>query len=136
MTPLLVTELLLSSVTAAPPFLTEMAPLASMVMFPAAVVASAVEVPVEMVVSARAAMAEAHNTAAAAESIKRCLLKSNLIVRQQATLKLRYPAFLRRRTAPRRVRRHSRHRPGLVANPFPSFTKAHAPHPAMPRTGQ
>jgi hypothetical protein len=95
-----------------------------------------VEVPVEMVVSARAAMAEAHSTAAAAESIKRCLLKSNLIVRQRASLKLRYPAFLRRRAAPRRVRRRSRHRPGWSLT---RFLRSQKPAPrtlAMPRTGQ
>jgi len=65
-----------------------------------------------MVVSARAAIVtDAQSAAMAAESIKRCLFKSNLIVRQRATLKLRYPAFLRHRRGP------LTHPAGLMAIP-------------------
>ena len=75
--PLLVMKFLLSRVRAAPVLRTAIVPAASMVMLPDAVVVSAVVVAVLTVTSARAAMGSApKRAAAAAESIKRCLIKS------------------------------------------------------------
>src|SRR5476649_681114 len=118
--PLLRTKLLLSRVTTAPPFFTAIEPVLSMVILPDAVVVRAVVVAVETSVSARAGRAK--RTAAAAESIKRCLIKSPTSLFASGDLNRRYPAFLRQCRAvirgPRHTRGRSRHLPGWSLTRF------------------